>query len=83
VAIALARYPGDDRYELLVRTPRWQARLAPPPSAPGVRYCPELHQELEHILGVGSVAVAALPREAASAPPSTSGARLPTRSVVD
>jgi DNA polymerase-3 subunit alpha len=83
VAIALARYPGDDRYELLVRTPRWQARLAPPPSAPGVRYCPQLHQELERILGVGAVEVAALPREAASASGSIPGTRLAARSLVD
>ncbi len=61
VAIALARYPGDDRYELLVRSRRWLARLAPPPTAAGVRYCPELHQELERILGPRSVQVTTLP----------------------
>jgi DNA polymerase-3 subunit alpha len=61
VAIALARFPGEDRYELLVRALRWQARLAPPATAPGVRYCPELHQALEQILGAGSVDVSVLP----------------------
>jgi DNA polymerase-3 subunit alpha len=77
VAIALARFPGDDRYELIVRAPRWQARLAPPATAPGVRYCPELHQELEHILGVGTVDVSVLPHEA----PPTAGALLPARTA--
>jgi len=77
VAIALARFPGEDRYELLVRAPRWQARLAPPATVPGVRYCPELHQALEQILGVGSVDVSVLLHAAAP----TAGALLPAHTA--
>ncbi len=80
VAIALARFPGEDRYELLVRAARWQARLAPPATAPGVRYCPELHQTLEQMLGAGSVDVSVLPHGAPPTPP-TADALLPARTA--
>ncbi|HST87213.1 MAG TPA: DNA polymerase III subunit alpha, partial [Ktedonobacterales bacterium] len=52
---ALNRYPGDDRYELLVRNGRWEARLTPPSGIPGVRFCPELMSRLEEILGPNTV----------------------------
>jgi len=52
---ALNDFPGDDRYELVVRNGRWEARFASAPGQQGVRYCNELHQRLEGILGPGSV----------------------------
>jgi DNA polymerase-3 subunit alpha len=55
VRTALEQFPGHDTWELLVRNGRWIARLAPPKGQDGVRYCPELHQQLEGILGPGSV----------------------------
>jgi DNA polymerase-3 subunit alpha len=67
VQSALERFPGEDRFELLVRGGRWVARLVPPVGRPGVRYCPELHSELERILGPRSVEVMVLPAAAAAA----------------
>jgi hypothetical protein len=55
VLAALEQFPGHDTFELLVRNESWVARLAPPKGQDGVRYCPELHQQLEGILGPGSV----------------------------
>jgi DNA polymerase-3 subunit alpha len=55
VRTALEQFPGHDTWELLVRNGRWMAQLAPPKGQDGVRYCPELHQQLEGILGPGSV----------------------------
>jgi DNA polymerase-3 subunit alpha len=55
VLAALEQFPGHDTWELLVRNGRWVARLAPAKAQAGVRYCPELHQQLEGILGPGSV----------------------------
>jgi DNA polymerase-3 subunit alpha len=55
VRTALEQFPGHDTWELLVRNGRWVARMAPPKGQDGVRYCPELHQQLEGILGPGSV----------------------------
>ncbi|HLJ80587.1 MAG TPA: OB-fold nucleic acid binding domain-containing protein, partial [Ktedonobacterales bacterium] len=52
---ALNRYPGDDRYELYVRNGQWVARLAPQSGQPGIKFCPELMQKLEEILGTGAV----------------------------
>ncbi len=52
---ALNDFPGNDRYEFVVRNGRWEARFASVPGQRGVRYCPELHQRLEGILGPGSV----------------------------
>ncbi|WIG61858.1 MAG: DNA polymerase III alpha subunit [Ktedonobacterales bacterium] len=52
---ALSRYPGDDRYELIVRNGRWEARLAPKSGEQGVKFCPELMQRLEEILGANTV----------------------------
>jgi hypothetical protein len=63
VLTALNRFPGDDRYELLVRNGRWEARLTLTSSGQGVRVCPELMTRLEVILGpntVESVMLAAL-----------------------
>jgi DNA polymerase-3 subunit alpha len=54
VMTALARYPGDDQYELVVRNGRWEARIERR-GAQGVLFCPELMQRLEEILGPGSV----------------------------
>jgi DNA polymerase III alpha subunit len=48
-------FPGDDRYEFVVRNGRWEARFASVPGQRGVRYCAELHQRLEGILGPNSV----------------------------
>jgi len=55
VLVALARFPGDDRYEIYVRNGRWEARLAPVPGGGGVQFCPELMIRLEEILGPRSV----------------------------
>jgi DNA polymerase-3 subunit alpha len=55
VLTALNRFPGDDRYELLVRNGRWEAQLVVSGGTQGVRFCPELMQRLEEILGPGSV----------------------------
>jgi DNA polymerase-3 subunit alpha len=52
---ALGRFPGEDRFELLVRNGRWQAWLAQAPGQAGVQVCPELVQRLEEILGPGAV----------------------------
>ena len=52
---ALNKYPGEDRYELLVRNGRWEATLLPEPGQVGVKFCPELMQRLEEILGTGTV----------------------------
>ena len=52
---ALSKYPGEDKYELLVRNGRWEAKLLPEPGQPGVKFCPELMQRLEEILGTGTV----------------------------
>ncbi|MEO7002115.1 MAG: DNA polymerase III subunit alpha [Ktedonobacterales bacterium] len=61
VATALHDYPGDDRYELVVRNGHWEARLPMAHNRPGVRFCPELMQQLEGILGSGAVEVVPLP----------------------
>jgi DNA polymerase-3 subunit alpha len=55
VLTVLNRFPGDDRYELVVRNGRWEAQLVASGGAQGVRFCPELMQRLEEILGPGSV----------------------------
>ncbi len=61
VYTVLSRYPGDDRFELLVRNGRWEARLTQPPSGQGIRYCPELMSRLEEILGPNTVEPVPLP----------------------
>ncbi len=55
VLTALNDFPGHDRYEFVVRNGKWEARLTMPPGHTGIRYCPELHQQLEGILGPGAV----------------------------
>ena len=55
VLTALNDFPGHDRYEFVVRNGKWEARLTMPPGRAGIRYCPELHQQLEGILGPNSV----------------------------
>jgi DNA polymerase-3 subunit alpha len=81
VAQLLDRFPGDDRFELIVHGPHgpagmgWRARLAPPPERRGVRYCPELHAELERLLGPRSVDVGPIVEEAADASPALLAAR--------
>ena len=57
---ALEQFPGHDTWELFVRNGRWTARLGPQKGQGGVRYCPELHQQLEGILGPGRVEALAL-----------------------
>ena len=52
---ALNDFPGHDRYEFVVRNGSWEARLTQPPERAGIRYCPELHQQLEGILGPNTV----------------------------
>ena len=52
---ALSRYPGEDKYEFVVRNGRWEARLTPPSGSAGVQYCPELVQRLEEVLGPNTV----------------------------
>jgi DNA polymerase-3 subunit alpha len=46
---------GLDRYEIIVRTHRWEAVLAPEEDA--IRYCPEFHMAAEELLGSGAVRV--------------------------
>jgi hypothetical protein len=55
VLTALNDFPGHDHYEFVVRNGKWEARLTMPPGQPGIRYCPELHQQLEGILGPNTV----------------------------
>ncbi|HKS71123.1 MAG TPA: OB-fold nucleic acid binding domain-containing protein, partial [Ktedonobacterales bacterium] len=55
VFTALNRYPGDDRFELLVRNGHWEARLTQAPGGQGIKYCPELMSRLEEILGPNTV----------------------------
>jgi hypothetical protein len=55
VITALNDFPGHDRYEFVVRNGSWEARLTQPPEHVGIRYCPELHQQLEGILGPNTV----------------------------
>ncbi|HEU5347723.1 MAG TPA: DNA polymerase III subunit alpha, partial [Ktedonobacterales bacterium] len=55
VLTALNDFPGHDRYEFLIRNGKWEARLTVPPGHAGIRYCPELHQQLEGILGPNTV----------------------------
>ncbi|HET9981473.1 MAG TPA: OB-fold nucleic acid binding domain-containing protein, partial [Ktedonobacterales bacterium] len=55
VLTALNDFPGHDRYEFVVRNGKWEARLTMPPGRAGIRYCPELHQQLEGLLGPGAV----------------------------
>ena len=55
ILTALNKYPGEDRYELLVRNGRWEAKLVPASGQSGVKFCPELMQRLEEILGTGTV----------------------------
>lgn len=52
---ALSHYPGEDKYEFLVRNGRWVARVVPPSGSAGVQYCPELVQRLEEVLGPNTV----------------------------
>jgi DNA-directed DNA polymerase III PolC len=58
---ALAKYPGEDRFELIVRNGKWEARLVPTKVVPGVKFCPELMQRLEEILGPNTVEPIVLP----------------------
>ena len=55
VVTALRDFPGDDRYEIFVRNGLWEAQMMLPPGTDGARFCPELMQRLEAILGSGSV----------------------------
>jgi DNA polymerase-3 subunit alpha len=64
---ALNRYPGDDRYELVVRNGHWEARLVPSGQS-GVQFCPELMQRLEEILGPNTVDAVPLRPGGAPAP---------------
>ncbi len=51
----LRKFPGEDRYDLVVRNGKWIANLAPPGEGPGIRVCIELQQQLEELLGPGTV----------------------------
>ncbi len=53
VLTILHEFPGEDRYEFLVRNGRWEARLPVGPGQPGVRFCPELVTQLERIPALG------------------------------
>ncbi|HEY7850311.1 MAG TPA: OB-fold nucleic acid binding domain-containing protein, partial [Ktedonobacterales bacterium] len=55
VVTALHDFPGDDQVELYVRNGVWEAQLLLPTGTSGVRFCPELMQQLEQALGSGSV----------------------------
>jgi len=52
---AINDFPGEDHYEFVVRNGKWEARFSSAPGQRGVRYCTELHQRLEGILGPNSV----------------------------
>jgi DNA-directed DNA polymerase III PolC len=58
---AFSRYPGSDRFELLVRNSHWEARLTQRAGNPGIKYCPELMSRLEEILGPNTVEPVPLP----------------------
>jgi DNA polymerase-3 subunit alpha len=45
--------PGRDHYEILVSNGEWQVRLTPADNS--MQYSPELHVQLESLLGAGSV----------------------------
>jgi DNA-directed DNA polymerase III PolC len=51
----LMKYPGEDRFELIVRNGKWEAKLIPGKELPGIKFCPELMQRLEEILGPNTV----------------------------
>ena len=51
----LRDFPGDDRFEIYVRNGLWEAQMTLPPGTDGARFCPELMQRLEAILGSGAV----------------------------
>jgi hypothetical protein len=55
VLTTLHDFPGDDQFEVYVRNGAWEARMPAPAGASGVRFCPELMQQLEQALGAGSV----------------------------
>ena len=55
VLTALNDYPGDDQVELWVRNGAWVVRMPAPSGRLGVRFCPELQQQLERTLGPGAV----------------------------
>jgi DNA polymerase-3 subunit alpha len=55
VVTALRDFPGDDHFEIYVRNGLWEAQMTLPPGTDGARFCPELMQRLEAILGSGSV----------------------------
>jgi DNA-directed DNA polymerase III PolC len=55
VLTALHDYPGDDRVELWVRNGIWEARMPAANGRLGVRFCPELQQQIERALGPGAV----------------------------
>ena len=67
VLTALHDFPGDDHVELLVRNGVWEAQMTLPPGSGGVRFCPELMQQLEQALGSGSVEAIPVAREQRSA----------------
>ncbi|HEX9035639.1 MAG TPA: DNA polymerase III subunit alpha [Ktedonobacterales bacterium] len=55
VLTALHDYPGDDKVELWVRNGLWEVRMPAPAGQLGVRFCPELLEQLERTLGPGAV----------------------------
>ena len=55
VVTTLRDFPGDDRFEIYVRNGLWEAQMTLPPGTDGTRFCPELMQRLEAILGSGAV----------------------------
>jgi DNA polymerase-3 subunit alpha len=57
----LMKYPGEDRFELIVRNGKWEAKLVPGKALPGIKFCPELMQRLEEILGPNTVDPMILP----------------------
>ncbi len=63
VVTALRDFPGDDQVELYVRNGAWEAQMILPAATSGIRFCPELMQQIEQALGPGSVEAIPLPRE--------------------
>jgi DNA polymerase-3 subunit alpha len=51
----LMKYPGEDRFELIVRNGEWEAKLVPSKELPRIKFCPELMQRLEEVLGPNTV----------------------------
>ena len=67
--LTLLDHPGPDPAHLDIRTPGGRVLMEMPMIS--ARYCPELAEQLERILGPGSVSLESVPEAAATAAPET------------